>query len=115
MVKNPPANAGDTRDVGSVPGSERSLGRGRGNPLQYSCLENPVDRGAWWAGARGVAESDAAEAAQPAGMHCSRHLARPRGLQGDALSLQGRCSLRRESGRCRGECIAVSLNTEDIL
>ena len=48
MVKNPPANAGDVRDVGSTPGQGRSLGGGRGNPLQYSCLENPKDRGAWW-------------------------------------------------------------------
>ena len=49
--KNPPANAGDTRDLGLIPGSGsgRSLGGGHGNPLQYSCLENPVDRGAWWA------------------------------------------------------------------
>ena len=44
MVKNPPASAGDTEDAGSVPGSERSLGGGRGNPLQYSCLENLMDR-----------------------------------------------------------------------
>ena len=43
---------------------------------------------------------------------CSRHLVRPRGLQGDAFSLRGRCNLREESGRCRGECIAVSLKTE---
>ena len=49
MVKNPPANAGDIRDAGSIPGSGRSSGRGHGNPLQYSCLENPMDRGAWWA------------------------------------------------------------------
>ena len=47
MVKNPPANAGDVRDAGSVPGSGRSLGGGNGNLLQYSCLENSVDRGAW--------------------------------------------------------------------
>ena len=47
MVKNPLANAGDARDVGSIPGSERSPGEGNGNPLQYSCLENPMDRGAW--------------------------------------------------------------------
>ena len=47
LVKNLPANAGDTRDVGSIPGSERSPGGGHGNPLQYSCLENPMDRGAW--------------------------------------------------------------------
>ena len=49
MVKNPPASEGDVRDVGSVPGSGRSPGGGRGNPLQYSCLENPMDRGAWQA------------------------------------------------------------------
>ena len=45
VVKNPPANAGDLRDVGSVPGLGRSPGGGHGNPLQYSCLENPKDRG----------------------------------------------------------------------
>ena len=46
-VKNPPANAGDIRDVGSTPGSGRSPAGGHDNPLQYSCLENPMDRGAW--------------------------------------------------------------------
>ena len=49
VVRNPPANAGIIRDVGSVPGLERSPGGSHCNPLQYSCLENPVDRGAWWA------------------------------------------------------------------
>ena len=49
VVKNPPANAGDIRDLGSVPGLGRSRGEGDGNPLQYSCLENPMDRGAWQA------------------------------------------------------------------
>ena len=49
MVKNPPANAGDVRDVGSIPGSGRSPGEGHGNSLQYSCLENAMSRGAWWA------------------------------------------------------------------
>ena len=44
MVKNPPASAGDAGDVGSIPGSGRSLGEGKGNALQYTCLENPVDR-----------------------------------------------------------------------
>ena len=48
MVKNLPANAGDIRDMGSIPGLGRSPGEGHGNPLQYSCLENPMDRGAWW-------------------------------------------------------------------
>ena len=46
MVKNSPPNAGDVRDVGLIPGSGRSPGGGHGNPLQYSCLENPMDRGA---------------------------------------------------------------------
>ena len=48
MVKNLPANAGDKRDMGSTPGSERSPGVGNGNPLQYSYLENSLDRGDWW-------------------------------------------------------------------
>ena len=47
MIKNIPANAGDSRDVGLIPGSGRSLGEGNGNPLQHSCLENLMDRGAW--------------------------------------------------------------------
>ena len=47
LVKNPPASAGDVRDVGSVPGSGRSPEEGNGNPLRSSCLENPMDRGAW--------------------------------------------------------------------
>ena len=54
MVKNLPANAGDT---GSIPGLERSPGEGNGNPLQYSCLGNPTDRGAWQAIVHGVAKS----------------------------------------------------------
>ena len=58
VVKNIPASAGDTGDKGSVPGSGRSPGEGHGNPLQYSCLENPMDRGAWEATVHGVAESD---------------------------------------------------------
>ena len=57
VVKNPPANAGDVRAVGSVPGLERSLGGGHGNPLQYSCLENPMDRGTWWASVLRVTKS----------------------------------------------------------
>ena len=57
MVKNLPAKAGDIRDMGSVPGSGRSPGGGHGNHLQYSCLENPMDRGAWQAMVHKVAKS----------------------------------------------------------
>ena len=60
MVKNPLANAGDTRDVGSIPGLGRAPGVGNDNLLQYSCLENSMDRGAWRAAIHGVAESDMA-------------------------------------------------------
>ena len=59
VVKIPPANAGDVRDAGLIPRSGRSPGGGHGNPLQYSCLENPMDRGAWWATVHGVAKSRA--------------------------------------------------------
>ena len=58
MVKNRPANAGD---VGSIPGLGRSPGEGNGNPLQYSCLGNPTDRGTWWNTVHGVAELDLTE------------------------------------------------------
>ena len=54
-VKNPPADAGDT---GSIPGSGRSPGGGNGSPLQYSCLENPMDRGGWWATVHEVAKTE---------------------------------------------------------
>ena len=60
-VKNLPANAGDIRGVGSVPGSGRSPGEGRGYPLQYSCLQNLMDRAAWQATLHRVAESDRTE------------------------------------------------------
>ena len=57
MVNNLPANDGDIRDTGSIPVSGRFPGVGHGSPLQYSCLENPTDRGAWWATVHGVAKS----------------------------------------------------------
>ena len=56
-VKNLPADVGDSRDAGLIPGLGRSPGGGNGNPLQNSCLENPRDRGAWWAAVYGVAQS----------------------------------------------------------
>ena len=57
MVKNCFANTGDVRDMGLIPGLGRSPGEGNGNPLEYSCLENPVDREAWWATVHRVAKS----------------------------------------------------------
>ena len=62
VVKNLTVNAGDARDMGSIPGSGRSSGEGNGYPLQYSCLENPMDRGAWWVTVHGDhKESDTTE------------------------------------------------------
>ena len=61
MVKNRPADAGVARDAGSIPGLGRCPGEGHGNPLQYSCLENPMDSGAWRATVHGVAELDTTE------------------------------------------------------
>ena len=57
VVKNPPPNGRDARETGSIPGLGRSHGVGNGNPLQYSYLENSVDRGAWWATGHGVTKS----------------------------------------------------------
>ena len=56
VVKSPSGNSGDIRDTGLIPGSGRSPGEEHDNPLQYSCLENPMDRGAWWATVYGVVE-----------------------------------------------------------
>ena len=63
VVKNPPADAGDIRDTGSIPGLGRSPGERNGNPLQYSCLENSMHKGAWWAiySPRGYKELDTTE------------------------------------------------------
>ena len=61
MVKYMPASSGDLRVAGSIPGSGRSPGEGHGNPLQYSCLENPMNRGAWWAIDHRIAELDITE------------------------------------------------------
>ena len=57
VIKNSPANAGDIREVGFIPGLGRSPGGGNGNQLQYSCFQNPMDRGTWWATIYGVAKS----------------------------------------------------------
>jgi len=57
VVKNPPADAGDKKDAGSIPGSGISPGGGHGNPFQYSCLENPLDRGTWQATVHRVAKN----------------------------------------------------------
>ena len=59
MIKNLPASVGEAGDLGLIPGSGRSPGEENDNPLQYSCLENPMDRGAWWATVHGVAKSGA--------------------------------------------------------
>ena len=63
VVKNQPANEGDVKDAGSIPGLGSSPGRGHGDPLQRSCLENPMDRGAWRATVQGGKESDTTEVA----------------------------------------------------
>ena len=57
MVKNPPARAGDAKDAGLIPGSGKSPGGEKGNPPQYSYLEKPMDRGAWWPEVHGVTKS----------------------------------------------------------
>ena len=57
MVKNPPANEGDVRRVGLIPASGRTPGGGHGNPLQYSYVENPMNRGFWWAAAHRVSKN----------------------------------------------------------
>ena len=61
LVKHLPANAGDAKDAGSIPGSGRSPEVGNGNPLQYPCLDNPMDRGSWWATVHGRKELDVTE------------------------------------------------------
>ena len=74
MVKNSLANAGDIRDMNSIPGSGRCPGGGHGNPLQYSCPENPMDRGAWQAAVHSFTESDTIEATQHARVQAPKAL-----------------------------------------
>ena len=70
VVKNPPANAKDIRDAGLIPGLGRFPGEGHGNPLQYSCLETPMGRGAWQARVYSVTESDTTEATEHTHARC---------------------------------------------
>ena len=74
VVKNPPANAGDARDAISIPGLGRFPGGGHGNPFQYSCLENPMDRGAWWATVHGVTKSRSMHAIHASSEACCNGL-----------------------------------------
>ena len=69
VVENPPANTRDVRDLGLIPELGRFPGGGHGNPLQISCLQNPMDRGAWKAAVQGHKESDTTEVAQHASTH----------------------------------------------
>ena len=69
VVKNPPASTGDIGDLSLIPVLGRSLGGGHGNPLQYSCLGNPMDRGAWWTIVHGVTESNTTEETQHTHTH----------------------------------------------
>ena len=74
MLKNPSVNAEDTRDMGWIPGLGRSPGRGNGNPLQYSCLGNPMDRGAWWATVHKVAKSQRGLSDSPSPPSTNTHM-----------------------------------------
>ena len=73
QVNNPLANGEDKGNTGSIPGSGRHLGGGNGNPLQYSSLENPLDRGPWWASPWGCKESDITEHTTPAKLYHLPH------------------------------------------
>ena len=87
VLKNTPANAEELRDAGSIPGSERSPGVGNGNPLQYSCLQNPMDRGAWQDTVHGVAQSRIP--LKPLSTHSTRVVKNPPFSTGDVDSTPG--------------------------
>ena len=84
VVKNPSANAGDKRDVGLIPGSGRSPGGGHGNPLQYTCLGNPMDRGACWTTVHRITKSQTQLSDLVPNMHI-----KPPGLTPQGQPLQG--------------------------
>ena len=109
MAKKPPANAGDTRDAGSVPGSGRSPGGGNGNPHRYSCLKNSMDRGAWWSSVRSVAKSPQRRRESDTNEHLSMHHACLMYLSGEVLiiGLQGFMDTR--GGKRRGLEISKGL------
>jgi len=91
VVKNPPANAGDRRDAGSIPGSGRSPGEGNGNPLWYPCLENPMDRGAWRATVHRVTKSQTQLSVHVyACTHTHTHTGKPDRPKGDGSFLGSR-------------------------
>ena len=96
MVNNPPANAGDTIDPGSIPGSGRSPGGGNGNPLLDSCLGNPMDRGAWRATVHGAAES---QTLKPLSGHTSDTVTTWKHRQTGNLSVTGSGILRGRTQR----------------
>ena len=100
MVKNPPSNAGDIRDTSSIPGSGRSPGGGHGNPLQYSCLENSLDRGAWRATVHGVAQSWKCLKRLSSSSSSSSKLFQE-GFLGGATGKESTCPCRRHKG-CGG-------------
>ena len=92
MVKNLPANAGDIRDSGLIPGSGRSPGGGHDSTLQYSCLENPIDRGAWWLQSIGShIESDMIERlSMPPPLKKSLSSTRPKGIDSEHVMISAR-------------------------
>ena len=92
MVKNPPAYTGDTRDMGLIPGWESSLKGGHGRPLQYSWLENPMDRGTWRTTVHGVAESRARASASA---HTYAHVCVYMGFPGGARGIESACQWKR--------------------
>ena len=91
MVKNSPANVGDVKDVGLILGSGRAPGGEHGNPLQYSCLENPMDKGAWWTMVHSIKnESDMTEGTEHSISQSPKVKAERRGLKQDC---QAKCQI----------------------